>query len=80
MSSEYDEEVRRLVGKLAQWRHCMSYNESYFGEPHGLLKSAIAELERIVDPIYPPAPVAPDPLAGVVIYTATRELDREKGG
>jgi hypothetical protein len=76
---EDSEELRRLVGKLDQWWLCMSWNESYFGEPAGLVKSTVAELARIVDPIYPPIAPEPDPLAGVVIYTATRELDR-KGG
>lgn len=36
--------------KLTAWRHCMSYNDSYFGEPPGLLKQVVAELERLMPP------------------------------
>lgn len=36
--------------KLTSWRHCMSYNDSYFGEPPGLLKQVVAELERLMPP------------------------------
>jgi len=65
------EHVRRLVGKLDQWRLCMSHNASYFGEPAGMVKSVVEELAKAVDPIYPPKPTEPNPLDGVVIYTAT---------
>lgn len=34
--------------KLTQWMHCMSYNDSYFGEPAGLVKRATAELNRLI--------------------------------
>lgn len=34
--------------KLVQWRHCMSYNDSYFGESAGLLKHITTELERLM--------------------------------
>lgn len=61
--------VRRLVGKLHQWQLCMSYNESYFGEPAGLVKSTVEELAHAVNPIYPPEPEPKDPLAGVQIFT-----------
>lgn len=66
--------VRRLVGEIAQWRLCMSHNDSYFGEPSGLVKRVVSELERAVDPIYPPIPTPVDPLAGVVIHTGTAPL------
>jgi hypothetical protein len=36
--------------KLVEWRHCMSYNDSYFGEPAGLLKQIAAEFERLLPP------------------------------
>lgn len=36
--------------KLTQWRNCMSYNDSYFGEPPGLLKQVVGELERLMPP------------------------------
>ena len=68
------EHVRRLVGKLAQWQHCMSYNESYFGEPAGLVKQVTAELAHAIDPIYPPMTTPVDPLAGVTIYTSESAL------
>lgn len=66
-----DEHVRLLVGKLDQWRMRMSHNESYFGEPSGLMKATIAELAKAVDPIYPPKVEPADPLAGVTIHTVT---------
>src|SRR3546814_4849854 len=50
--AEVSEHVRKLVGKLDQWRGCMSYNARYFGEPIGLVKSTVADLARAVDPIY----------------------------
>lgn len=36
--------------KICAWRYCMSYNDSYFGEPAGTLKSATEELERLLLP------------------------------
>jgi hypothetical protein len=47
------DEVRKLIGRIDQFRMCMSYNDSYFGEPAGLLKGVFAELARAVNPIYP---------------------------
>ena len=69
--SAASEHVRRQVGKIDKFRGCMSYNDSYFGEPAGLLKSVVAELARAVDPIYPEPTPEPDPLAGVTVYTET---------
>ena len=60
--------VRRQVGRIDQWRLCMSHNESYFGEPAGLLKSVVTELAHAVDPIYPEPKANPEPLAGVVLH------------
>lgn len=40
-----------LIAKLEQWRYCMSYNDSYFGEPAGLVKEITKELSKIVDAI-----------------------------
>lgn len=31
---------------LCSWRFCMSYNDSYFGEPEGLLKAIVADMDR----------------------------------
>ncbi len=41
-----------FAGKLIEWRHCMSYNDSYFGEPAGLLKGVVAELENLSNKRY----------------------------
>lgn len=34
--------------KLTQWLHCMSHNDSYFGEPAGLVKQVTGELNRLI--------------------------------
>lgn len=47
---------QRHARMLAQYRPSMSYNDSYFGEPAGLLKQVVAELERLM----PPHPVKAD--------------------
>lgn len=54
--------VRMLVGKLDAWRLCMSYNESYFGEPAGLVKSVVNELAHAVNVTRPPLAAAPAPI------------------
>jgi hypothetical protein len=41
--------VRMLVARIARWQGCMSYNDSYFGEPRGLLKGVINELRHVLD-------------------------------
>jgi hypothetical protein len=43
------EEMIVEIRKLAQWSLCMSYNDSYFGEPAGLVKQAVKQLERLAD-------------------------------
>lgn len=45
-SAEKDWEVP--AAKLVEWLYCMSYNDSYFGEPAGLVKRATAELNRLL--------------------------------
>lgn len=35
-----------LCDQLTKWRNCMSYNDSYFGEPDGDLKRIAAAMER----------------------------------
>lgn len=45
--------VRKLIGRIDTYRMRMSYNDSYFGEPAGLLKGVFAELAHAVNPIYP---------------------------
>lgn len=47
------EHVRKLIGQIDCYRLRMSYNESYFGEPAGLLKGVFAELGHAANPIYP---------------------------
>lgn len=36
--------------RLVQWLHCMSYNDSYFGEPAGYLKQCVNELKHLLPP------------------------------
>ncbi|EJY9246294.1 hypothetical protein OHR01_000904 [Salmonella enterica] len=43
------EVVARLNNEMYRWASCMSYNGSYVGEPEGLLKRNIREIERILD-------------------------------
>lgn len=40
---------RTLIERLLKWRLCMSYNDSYFGEPAGELKRLTHEIQRKVD-------------------------------
>ena len=41
--------VRALVARIARWKHCMSYNDSYFTEPRGMLKGVMNELQHVLD-------------------------------
>lgn len=43
------EAVVRLNNEMYCWTSCMSYNGSYVGEPEGLLKRNIREIEHIMD-------------------------------
>lgn len=46
-----EEENRRLIyhaSKLIRWLPCMSYNDSYFGEPEGLVKMVTSELQTVI--------------------------------
>lgn len=36
--------------RLVEWLHCMSYNDSYFGEPAGYLKQCVNELRHLLPP------------------------------
>lgn len=38
----------RQCAELAKWRYCMSYDDSYFGEPAGDLKRIAAEIDRLI--------------------------------
>ena len=50
MTPDQIKEVKRLVAELEQYRYCMSYDDSYFGEPAGLVKRNIRQLQFILDP------------------------------
>ncbi|EOC8641374.1 hypothetical protein ACI5M0_002869 [Salmonella enterica subsp. enterica serovar Infantis] len=43
------EVVARLNNEMYRWTSRLSYNGSYVGEPEGLLKRNIREIERIMD-------------------------------
>lgn len=43
------EAVARLNNEMYRWTSCLSYNGSHVGEPEGLLKRNIREIERIMD-------------------------------
>lgn len=34
------------IKQIVKYRYYMSYNDSYFGEPEGFLKSIIADIDR----------------------------------
>lgn len=44
--------LRQLVGDIEQWLPCMSYNDSYFGEPPGQLKRTVRELADEVEALH----------------------------
>ena len=44
-----DDRMRKLVGQLDLYRNCMSYNDSYFGEPPGMLKQTIRQMVKHID-------------------------------
>lgn len=44
-------EKDKFIDWILKYRHSMSYNDSYFGEPSGMLKGWLAELDR--NPIQP---------------------------
>lgn len=39
------------IDQLESYYYCMSYNDSYFGEPEGLVKRTIKELSHTIDGI-----------------------------
>ena len=59
---EFSREQQDLMDwcrRFTKWKHCMSYNDSYFGEPAGELKRIAYEIERILPVV--PLPAAPQP-------------------
>lgn len=34
---------------ITKYRHCMSYNDSYFSEPPGMLKITVRKIEKLFD-------------------------------
>lgn len=41
--------LNRTVKKLSKYKLCMSYNDSYFGEPEGEVKRVVYELSSYID-------------------------------
>lgn len=48
-NTDYSGNVKKMVAELAAITGNMSYNDSYFGEADGYLKSAIRELDHIIN-------------------------------
>lgn len=46
LPSDTTDYTRECIDKLNAWVGCMSYNDSYFGEPAGMLKSNIRQLDK----------------------------------
>ena len=46
LPSESTDYTRECIDKLNAWTGCMSYNDSYVGEPAGMLKSTIRQLDK----------------------------------
>ena len=45
MEDKY-KELLEDVKQIVKYRYCMSYNDSYFGEPEGFLKAIVADIDR----------------------------------
>ncbi len=41
-------DLRTEIEKLTRYKHCMSYNDSYFTEPAGMLKQVVFQLDRLL--------------------------------
>ena len=41
--------LRKTLEKIDKYRLCMSYNDSYFGEPEGTVKRVCSELQHCID-------------------------------
>lgn len=41
--------LSKTLAKLEKYRLCMSYNDSYFGEPEGTVKRVCSELQHCID-------------------------------
>lgn len=48
-SEEWLPKLEYIFRRIDHFRLCMSYNDSYFGEPKGLLKGCIAEMAHMFD-------------------------------
>lgn len=48
MNETNEMEWEHHAQKLTKWLLCMSYNDSYFGEPKGLVKQVTSELDRLI--------------------------------
>lgn len=41
--------LKKTLEKIDKYRLCMSYNDSYFGEPEGTVKRVCSELQHCID-------------------------------
>lgn len=48
-NQEQEPHINKLVNDLEKYIHCMSYNDSYFGEPEGFLKQTVRKMKYVVD-------------------------------
>ena len=51
VADDREQALRRLlelIGDVTKYRYQMSYNDSYFGEPAGLLKRTVREIEKLL--------------------------------
>ena len=66
--------------KLTHWLHCMSYNDSYFGEPAGLVKQVTTELNRLIGTALRSALEQPaEPVEGNTLLKAFLASAKEAG-
>jgi hypothetical protein len=61
-AAQADNALRHEIQKLTHWKHCMSYSDSYFGEPAGLMKRVAYALDRLLPTAAKPAPPAECPI------------------
>jgi hypothetical protein len=65
LNEEQIKHLKKLVAALSEWRLCMSYNDSYFGEPSGLVKRTTRELMHLIDSFESATQPAQDQVAAV---------------
>lgn len=77
MSAPVDVTVAKELAKLFSWKHLMSYNESYFGEPEGELKATVYAIERLMPDAYRSDEVAELIEAVSQVYGGEEHADKE---